>query len=353
MTLDRVEKVALLREFHKYIRKPGWNYTRSKKSRQQKIHQFLHANIEHCSDGKDEKDRDLMIHFDKIISEYLLLSPEVQDSIEHITREMGHGMAGFVEKKIETKEDYDLYCHYVAGLVGIGLSRLFGIVQLEKDEVVNNEIIANSMGLFLQKTNIIRDFREDFREGRIFWPKEVWSSYVEDLSEFNDRPTLAVRCLNELILDALKCVPDCIEYLSSLKNPGVFNFCSIPQVMAIATLALCFNNPAVFHHHIKLSRGMTARLFLQSTNIHSVKALFMEFANVISRKITPHESQYMEVQLIVRKIRELCMKRGTPTRLTISMETSFIVAISVVFVSLLVYLYLSVFGRETFSMGFS
>jgi farnesyl-diphosphate farnesyltransferase len=28
--------------------------------------------------------------------------------------------------QVESVEDYDLYCHYVAGLVGIGLSQLFG-----------------------------------------------------------------------------------------------------------------------------------------------------------------------------------------------------------------------------------
>jgi farnesyl-diphosphate farnesyltransferase len=290
-----------------------------------------------------------MVHFDKIISEFLLLRPEVQDSIEYITREMGHGMADFTEKKIETKSDYDLYCHYVAGLVGIGLSRLFGIVQLENDEVVKNEIAANSMGLFLQKTNIIRDFHEDFQQGRIFWPKEVWSCHVDDLSEFGGRPIPAVRCLNELVLDALKCVPDCIEYLSSLKDPGIFRFCSIPQVMAIATLALCFNNPAIFHHHIKLSRGTTARLFLQSTNIHNVKALFAEFANAISQKIHAHEPQYMEVQLAVEKIKVLSMKHRTSARLAVSMETSFIVAILITFVSLLVYLYLG----EKLLAGFS
>ncbi len=29
------------------------------------------------------------------------------------------------------------------------------------------------MGLFLQKTNIIRDYLEDFVDGRAFWPQEV------------------------------------------------------------------------------------------------------------------------------------------------------------------------------------
>lgn len=27
--------------------------------------------------------------------------------------------------QVETVKEYDLYCHYVAGLVGIGLSKLF------------------------------------------------------------------------------------------------------------------------------------------------------------------------------------------------------------------------------------
>ena len=65
------------------------------------------------------------------------------------------------------------YCHYVAGLVGIGLSRLFSASGLE-DTIVGKDIqLSNSMGLFLQKTNIIRDFLEDVMQGREFWPKEV------------------------------------------------------------------------------------------------------------------------------------------------------------------------------------
>jgi len=42
------------------------------------------------------------------------------------------------------------------------------------------------MGLFLQKTNIIRDYREDLDDKRRFWPKEVWSKYATDLADFAD-----------------------------------------------------------------------------------------------------------------------------------------------------------------------
>lgn len=68
------------------------------------------------------------------------------------------------------------YCHYVAGLVGIGLSRLFSASEFEDPLVGEDTERANSMGLFLQKTNIIRDYLEDQQEGREFWPQEVTDS---------------------------------------------------------------------------------------------------------------------------------------------------------------------------------
>jgi len=35
------------------------------------------------------------------------------------------------------------------------------------------------MGLFLQKTNIIRDYLEDYVDGRAFWPQDVWKKLGE------------------------------------------------------------------------------------------------------------------------------------------------------------------------------
>ena len=46
------------------------------------------------------------------------------------------------------------------------------------------------MGLFLQKTNIIRDYREDLDDKRRFWPKQVWSKYGNDLADFADPKNL-------------------------------------------------------------------------------------------------------------------------------------------------------------------
>lgn len=40
---------------------------------------------------------------------------------------MGAGMAKFIAMhEVDTVAQYDEYCHFVAGLVGIGLSQMFG-----------------------------------------------------------------------------------------------------------------------------------------------------------------------------------------------------------------------------------
>ena len=74
----------------------------------------------------------------------------------------------------------------VAGLVGEGLSRLFTCTGYESPAVAGvSTTLANTMGLFLQKTNIIRDYLEDYVDGRAFWPQEIWKKYTEtnDLGE--------------------------------------------------------------------------------------------------------------------------------------------------------------------------
>jgi farnesyl-diphosphate farnesyltransferase len=119
------------------------------------------------------------------------------------------------------------------------------------------------MGLFLQKVNIIRDYLEDLIDGRTFWPSEVWSIYVPSLSSFRDEAQYrdaALTCLNHLITNALHHVPDCLAYMKGLKNKSVFKFCAIPQVMAIATLALCYDNYQVFQTNVKIRKGLAVKV---------------------------------------------------------------------------------------------
>jgi farnesyl-diphosphate farnesyltransferase len=118
------------------------------------------------------------------------------------------------------------------------------------------------MGLFLQKTNIIRDYLEDLLVNRRFWPKEIWTKYVDDLADFR-KPGYekkAVDCLSTMILNALQHAPECLTYMNKIQNKSIFSFCAIPQVMAIATLALLFKNYNVYHSVVKIRKGETVKV---------------------------------------------------------------------------------------------
>ncbi|KFU93067.1 Squalene synthase, partial [Chaetura pelagica] len=286
MTISLDVKVPMLHEFHSYLYQPEWKYTESK-----------------------EKDRQVLEDFPTISMEFRNLSKVYQDVISDICHKMGVGMAEFLEKKVDSQHEWDKYCHYVAGLVGIGLSRLFSASKLEDPIVGQDTELANSMGLFLQKTNIIRDYLEDQLEGREFWPREVWSRYAKKLSDFAkpENIDMAVHCLNELITNALHHVPDVLTYLSRLKNQSVFNFCAIPQVMAIATLAACYNNKQVFKGVVKIRKGQAVTLMMDATSIQAVKAIMYQYAEEIYQKIPSTDPSSNKTQQVISTIRAMSL----------------------------------------------
>lgn len=63
-----------------------------------------------------EKDyKELLEQYPKVTRVYNSLDKESRHVIQDITHRMGVGMAEFIEKEVVTLEDFDLYCHYVAG----------------------------------------------------------------------------------------------------------------------------------------------------------------------------------------------------------------------------------------------
>ncbi|KAL2507994.1 Squalene synthase [Forsythia ovata] len=69
--------------------------------------------------------RVVMNKFHHVSTAFMELGRSYQEVIEDVTMRMGAGMAKFICKEIETIDDYDEYCYYVAELVGSGSSRLF------------------------------------------------------------------------------------------------------------------------------------------------------------------------------------------------------------------------------------
>ena len=267
------QKLPLLRNFHHKCTEDGWK-------------------IKGVGDSDDY--RVLLSNFDKVVKVFKSLKPDYQAVILESCRKMGNGMADFAEKKLVSIHDYDHYCHYVAGIVGIGLSGLFSASGIEDPGLKYQIKLSNSMGLLLQKTNITRDYYEDINLGRSFWPKEIWGKYTHRLDELMQDPASAESraCLNDLVTDALQYVGDCIEYLSLIRHPQVFRFCAIPQVMAMATLAKIYNNPDVYREVVKIRKGIAAVLMLHTTDMESVHKVMEKFANDILKKLDKDDPHY-------------------------------------------------------------
>lgn len=238
--------------------------------------------LENVGDTQDY--RDLMLHFDKVIREYQKLAPEYQEVITDITHEMAIGMNKYAHETVESYADWDDYCYYVAGLVGIGLSRLFLASKLETSEKLANTSLSNEMGLFLQKTNITRDFAEDLEQGRIFWPEESWKNKANTLHELQADEKSGLAALNEVVINALGHVPACLEFLECLDNEKIFRFCAIPQLMAIATLKELYNNPEVLHKNVKMRKGRTAKYFMAIQDFNSTKKEFIAILKSLEKK---------------------------------------------------------------------
>ncbi|KAJ3801696.1 squalene synthase [Lentinula aff. detonsa] len=295
MTIPDDVKQPILRSFHKLTVTPGWTYN-------------------DC--GPKEKDRQLLVEYDKVIEEVNLLDPE--SIILDITEKMENGMADFAHRAatagatyIDKIEDYDLYCHYVAGLVGEGLSRLFSASKKEVSWLGTQLEISNSMGLLLQKTNIIRDYREDCDDKRYFWPKEIWGRKEYGFQEMKDMyaPGAQQRAQwvqSEMILDALRHSTDALDYLRLLKNQSVFAFCAIPVTMAIATLDLCFMNPAMFQRNIKIRKAEAASLIMRSTNPRDVADIFRQHCRSIHAKAVPEDPNFLRISVACGKVEQWC-----------------------------------------------
>ena len=293
MAIDNADKVPQLLKFHEDIYDPEYKHTT-------------------CG---EKHYKTLMMEYPKVTNVFLRLKKPYKDVIADITRRMGKGMADFIESEVNTLEDWDVYCHYVAGLVGIGLSDLWAGSNLEaKRFKTEMEDLSNAMGLFLQKTNIVRDYLEDIQEiprPRMFWPRVVWEKYATSLDDlqYKKNRTNAVHCLNELITNALTHACDSLEYMSRVKTPSIFRFCAIPQIMAIATLAECYDNGKVFEGVVKIRRGLSARIMLSSNDTYQIGQGFKHFLKILKNKVRKEDPNHKETirlcDLATEKAQEL------------------------------------------------
>ncbi|GME82877.1 unnamed protein product [[Candida] boidinii] len=217
MTLDNEIKIPLLKSFHLKLDSLDWTFN---------------------GNGPNERDRELLVQYNNVLIEYHKIKPYYQQVIRETTEKMEND-----------------YAYYVVGVVTEGLIQITTTAGYNDPILLDNMYLCRSMGVFIQKPIIIRDYKEDLDEGRSFLPEEVWSKYAKNLSDFAQDEYLdqGVYCISELVLDDLNYVEDVLLFLSLVYDSSAFSFYAIPATLGMATLVEVFQNPLVLKQNVKIN----------------------------------------------------------------------------------------------------
>jgi farnesyl-diphosphate farnesyltransferase len=151
-------------------------------------------------------------NYESTINLYNTMSNKERELARRWTGEMAKGMCTFLKKTIDTHQDLNEYCYYVAGTVGLYLTNLLKLKGSNVSDDIFERLSVNavSFGLFQQKLNVIRDFVEDrVTKKRSFWPLSYFAQEKDN-----------VKILNRMCFDVLKNdIPGAIEYFKFLP-PG-------------------------------------------------------------------------------------------------------------------------------------
>jgi phytoene synthase len=103
-------------------------------------------------------------------------------------------------QRYETLAQLQLYCHRVAGVVGLMMAHVFGV----RDDAALTA--AAQLGIAMQLTNICRDVAEDWQRGRLYLPDDRLQQHgVGGLAAELGRPlpAAAVRPIAGVVRDLL------------------------------------------------------------------------------------------------------------------------------------------------------
>lgn len=202
-------------------------------------------------------------NYETTLNLFNTLSDDEKRLSQKWTTEMAKGMKTFLTKSINTLRDLNDYCYYVAGTVGLYLTNLLKLKGSNLNQKAFNDLEQNaiSFGLFLQKLNIIRDFKEDKADKqKTYWPQ----TYFE---QEKDR----VKILNKMCHETLKNdVPHAIEYFFQIPtgNDSYEYFIRFVLSSGIEYLKILKGNRSVFSRaKVKLPRKLIENLYAKVASV--------------------------------------------------------------------------------------
>ncbi len=214
--------------------------------------------------------------------------------MEPSVREMARGMAETVQRELlgeglhlETMEDLERYCYYVAGTVGHLLTSLYALDRASVTPEVEAELRRREVafGLGLQVTNIIKGVTDDIARGVSYLPlclfRQAGITIDTLLSRPDDPRGRAV--ISGLVDWTLLKLDEALEYTLTLpvKETDLRLFCGLPLAFAVRTLSLALQSDMVFSEKaLKISRAEVAAVHRRMESIlddnHRIRELYRE-----------------------------------------------------------------------------
>jgi len=197
---------------------------------------------------EDSHEKDLIENGHIVLRCYFDIPDTYRRIIDPLIVETSDGMAGFQERKLQSKseifqlrdiKELEDYCYYVAGIVGVMLTRLFcqrKSIGERRSELENFQI---PFGIALQLINIIKDYKRDIARGWCYIPLTITGRYQ---IEINRIETLSIKQRQGIVKEM---IPLIVTYLDStlsyikllpLGERSIRMFCIIPFIIGYRTL---------------------------------------------------------------------------------------------------------------------
>lgn len=200
-----------------------------------------------------------------VLAAFASLPREQRVAIAACVREMISGMrmlgerprVGGVRFVCDDLAGLDAYCHFVAGTVGVMLTRLFAAETQRPAEAATLER-GRRFGLGLQAVNIIKDHVDDVERGTCFVPRECAAA--------TNPPGIRPEARATLIRHALSHLDEAMRFVTEIpaEAEGIRLFCVWALMLALGTLREAAGSGT---RTPKVGRDEVARILTESRRV--------------------------------------------------------------------------------------
>ncbi|NES24984.1 MAG: squalene/phytoene synthase family protein [Symploca sp. SIO3E6] len=189
---------------------------------------------------------------------------------------------------LKTEKDYEDYCYFVAGTVG-HMGTELAINQYNLSLPISTRLIDSCefCGKGLQKTNIIKDFREDLNRGLCYLP-DIWMQevdrmplYLQGASKFWKK-----KVLTNVLIELDKSV----EYVKTIPYQAAGYrlaslMCLLPAYQTILSAAQKQEHLFTPQHNIKISRNCFSDCIKDAKNMVKDNEALLNYSQQLQKSI--------------------------------------------------------------------